>query len=403
MKKVFRFLRSMRFGMILLGTIAALSVIGTLVTQGQSAAFYEQAYGDLSGVILFCGFDHMYSTWYYAALFAALCLNLLLCSVLRLGKIRRAKAALLERARKAKALDGLDIKKAEAACRKLGFKPVENGLYIRRTLGLYGSFITHFGMLLLVIAAACVFSLESKEEAYVLPGDTMRLADGCQVTVDAFSMENEAGQLDYISSITVTGKDGQSREMTTMVNHPARFEDHTVYQQSYHYAGVLDVQTAPGAPAEQIVLDGPAFISLDGVNGIQYIQVTGDYTDAGNGQIMPVQSMEMKRPAYVMAIMTQEEQKMGVTLPEETFEVGGVYYTFRMPLAYPGLSVKTQPEWVIPVLYTSFAVLLLGLYLCFFHVPAALCFADGRVLAASGKDASDLAQQIKDKIEEMEE
>jgi AraC-like DNA-binding protein len=68
----------MRFGMILLGTIAVLSVIGTLVIQGQGAAFYEHAYSGLSDVILFCGFDHMYSTWYYAALFAALCLNLLL-------------------------------------------------------------------------------------------------------------------------------------------------------------------------------------------------------------------------------------------------------------------------------------------------------------------------------------
>jgi hypothetical protein len=133
------------------------------------------------------------------------------------------------------------------------------------------------------------------------------------------------------------------------------------------------------------------------------MQLAGDCVDAGNGQIMPVQSMGMKRPAYVMAIITKEEQEMRVTLPEETFEVGGVYYTFRAPLAYPGLSVKTQPVWVMPVLYTSFAVLLLGLYLCFFHVPAALCFADGRVRAASGKDASDLAQQIKDKIEEMEE
>jgi hypothetical protein len=258
-------------------------------------------------------------------------------------------------------------------------------------------------MLLLVVAAACVFSLESKEEAYVLPGNTMMLADGCQVTVDAFSMENEAGQLDYISSITVTGKDGMSREMTAMVNHPARFEDHTVYQQSYNYAGVLEVQTALDASAEQVVLDSPMFISLDGANGIQYLQVAGDYADAGNGQIMPVTSMEMKRPAYVMAIITTEEQKMGVTLPDEKFEVGGVYYTFRAPMAYPGLSVKTQPEWVLPVLYASFAMLLLGLYLCFFQVPAALCFVDGQVRAVSGKDASDLAQQIRDKIEEMEE
>ena len=56
MKRILSFLRSMCFGMILLGTIAVLSVIGTLVIQGQGAAFYEQAYSGLSDVILFCGY-----------------------------------------------------------------------------------------------------------------------------------------------------------------------------------------------------------------------------------------------------------------------------------------------------------------------------------------------------------
>ena len=270
MKRILSFLRSMCFGMILLSAIAALSVIGTLVTQGQSAVFYEQMYGKLSRVILFFGFNHMYGTWYYAALFAVLCLNLMLCSVFRIGKVRHAKAAMLERVRSAKVIDHLDAKKAEAICCKLGFRKVDEGLFVRRISGLYGSFVTHLGILLLVIAAACVFSLESKEEAYILPGDTMMLADGCCVTVDDFSMENDAGQLDYISSITVIGKDGKRNAMTAKVNHPVRFEDHTVYQQSYNYAGVLEVQTDLDAHAEQVVLDSPVFISLDGVNGIQY-------------------------------------------------------------------------------------------------------------------------------------
>ena len=63
--KVFSFLRSMRFGMILLCAIAALSVVGTLITQGQTAAFYPERYGNWGNLILFCGFDHMYATWYY--------------------------------------------------------------------------------------------------------------------------------------------------------------------------------------------------------------------------------------------------------------------------------------------------------------------------------------------------
>ena len=94
---------------------------------------------------------------------------------------------------------------------------------------------------------------------------------------------------------------------------------------------------------------------------------------------------------------------MDVKLPGETFEVGGVYYTFQNPKVYPGLTVKTQPTWVMPILYTSFAVLMVGLYLCFFHVPSALCVSEGCVRVISGKDESDLVQQISDKIEETEE
>ena len=165
----------------------------------------------------------------------------------------------------------------------------------------------------------------------------------------------------------------------------ARFENHTVYQKSYAFAGVLDVQTAKDAPAERVTLDSPAFISLDGVSGVHYMQVYGN-APAGLGI--------GEGPAYAVAVITPEGQQMRMLPPDETLEVAGVYYTFREPAAYPGLSVKTQPVWVLPLLYASFAVLLLGLYLCFFHVPEALCLADGKVRAASGKDATNLIEQL---------
>jgi len=104
-----------------------------------------------------------------------------------------------------------------------------------------------------------------------------------------------------------------------------------------------------------------------------------------------------------MAIIDNEKQQIGVTLPGETFEIGGVYYTFREPIAYPGLQIKTQPTWIMPILYTSFVVLVLGLYLCFFYVPAVLCFKDGKVRALSGKDASDVLEQLQNIIEDMED
>lgn len=403
MKKngVLAFLRSMRFGMILLAAIAVLSVIGTLIVQGQNAAFYEQVYGNLGKVIVTLGFDHMYGTWYYAVLFAALCVNLLLCSVLRFGKIRGARKRLLSGAKHAQALEAPDADKASAAVRKIGFRAVGEGLYIRRTMGLYGSFATHVGMLLLVIAAACTFALEDKLDADILTGDTMTLPDGCAITVDGFAMENEAGELDYISSLTLKGQDGTAQTATVTVNHPARFHDHAVYQQSYKFAGVVDIQTAENAPAEQVVLDSAAFISLDGTDGIQYMSVYEDYVEYENGQIMPAPAANMTRPCYLAAILENGTQRMAVLLPDEPFTIGGVIYTFRAPIAYPGLRIKTQPLWVTPLLYLSFIVLVAGLYLCFFHIPAAIRIGEGQVRVAGGKDTTNVMGQLMDKIDEL--
>ena len=401
MRRIFGFLRSMRFGMILLTAIAALSIVGTLIPQGQSAAYYEQAYESMSGALLFLGVDHMYSTWYYVAMFALLCVNLSLCSLLRIGKLKNAKSALLKKAENAQPEEKLAASAAQDVLKKLGFKAAGQDMYIRRTLGLYGSFVTHLGMLLLVIAAASVFTLEEKEDFYLMPGDVYALSDGCTIAVNSFSMENERGQLDYISALTMTQESGLQHQATVTVNHPARFANHTVYQQNYAFAAVLDLQTAPDVPAEQVVLDGPAFISLDGVNGVYYMNVYGDYVEMDDGMIMPISVSGMENPAYMTAVITQEGQEMRVMLPDETIEAGGVHFTFREPVSYPGLRVKTQPGWVLPILYVSFAVLIAGLYLCFFHVPAAICLKEGRVRAASTKDSADLIEQMEEKIDEL--
>ena len=44
MKKVLNFLRSMRFGLILLGLIGLCSVAGTVIPQGREIAWYAQTY-----------------------------------------------------------------------------------------------------------------------------------------------------------------------------------------------------------------------------------------------------------------------------------------------------------------------------------------------------------------------
>ena len=251
--KLFSFLRSMRFGMLLLTVIAVLSVVGTLVPQGRTAEYYESAYGDMAKVIAFTGADHIYGTWYYIGLFAALCLNLLLCSLLRAGSLKMAGQSLLLRAEKAAPLNGIDAQKVRGSIRKLGYRQMKENLYLRHALGIYGSFVTHLGMLLLVIAAACTFALEQKADSYVMVGDHLDLGEGRQVAVDAFLMENSDGQLDYISELTLTDSQGVSRQASVTVNNPAKMESFTIYQQSYAFAAVLDIQTSASIPTEQVI------------------------------------------------------------------------------------------------------------------------------------------------------
>lgn len=403
MKKSVKFLRSMRFGLLLLGAIVALSVIGTLITQGQDIAYYESVYRSFGRIILFCGFDHVYTTWYYIMLFAALCVNLLLCSVLRFEKVRHAKKNLLERARHAEIQSQLNAADVEAVGKKLGFRPVGDGFLIRHAMGLLGSLVTHIGILLLVLGAAIAFSSATQQESFVLINDSLTLADGCRITVSGFSMKNDQEQLDYLSTVSLLTLQNDSAVLTASVNHPARYADHIIYQKSYRYAGVLEVQTAGDSAAERVLLVGEAFLSLDGIEGIRYVALYGDYTESDDGQKMPLFCEDMKAPAYVVQCITRSGRETAVLLPDETVEIGGVWYTFRVPEPYPGLLIKTQPVWVMPLLYLSFAILTIGLYLCFFHIPEVMYCIEGKVRIVSSKDGTDIVRTLTEKTKERTE
>ncbi|MBR6839968.1 MAG: cytochrome c biogenesis protein ResB, partial [Oscillospiraceae bacterium] len=100
MKKVFYYLRSMRFGILLLALIAACSVAGTVIPQGREIAWYAQTYRSLHGYILLLHLNRVFESWYFIALLVLLCLNLSLCSILRIRSVVKAAKGETERAAK---------------------------------------------------------------------------------------------------------------------------------------------------------------------------------------------------------------------------------------------------------------------------------------------------------------
>ena len=361
MNKLYNFIRSMRFGMIFLTLIGVLSVIATL-----------------------SGKEEIYSSWYFILLFAVLGVNLTLCSVVRVFRVKGQKKALMRQAAENDAAFAVDD--GEQWLKTHHFRKTDDG-YLKNETGFYGSFLTHASMLLLMISAAILFAFSVRQDMNLCVGDTTELPDGTLLTAEAFSMQDDRGMTEYSCTLSAKLPDGSRREGVAQVNHPLRLGQYTIYQQNYGYAAVLGIRTDPKAEEETLKLDEAAFLSLDGENGIWYSRMFGNVTEE-NGEVRVSSGDEIIHPAYEVSVIENGREQTGLVYPGTTVTAGDVYYTFYEPEAFPGLRIKTQPDWALWLLYASFAVMTAGLYLCFFHIPEAAQIKPDGIALAGRKDIS---------------
>ena len=75
------FFASVKLALVLLITLAITSILGTILPQGESMAFYEQGYSPITGKLirLFQLYD-MYHSWWFQWVLLLLTVNLLVCS-----------------------------------------------------------------------------------------------------------------------------------------------------------------------------------------------------------------------------------------------------------------------------------------------------------------------------------
>ena len=93
LKKVLKFISSMRFAIILLVIMAAACSVGSLVTQNQTYAWYAARYSErTAALIVALHLDDAFHSWYFILISAFLCLNLLLCNVIRLPSLIKRTA-----------------------------------------------------------------------------------------------------------------------------------------------------------------------------------------------------------------------------------------------------------------------------------------------------------------------
>lgn len=165
MKKIFNYLRSMRFGILLLVLIAVLSVVGSVIPQGRELSWYVENYPSMHPTLLFLRLNTVFESWYFVLLLALLCLNLALCSVLRIFTVVRTEKSFLSSAAalpdsvslSPEGIARLEQHLASTGCRRADFGPAR--VYCKHRVGRYGSFITHLAILLTVLFGAAALYL----------------------------------------------------------------------------------------------------------------------------------------------------------------------------------------------------------------------------------------------------
>ena len=408
MKKIISFLRSMTFGMLLLVLIAACSFAGSMIPQQRAPMEYVERYGaELATWVMRLGLDDVFSAPYFIVLMVALCLNLTLCSVVRVVKLRGALLR-LQRAAAAKTPVAVTEKKAAAIgahLAKRGYKKTQSGdtaVYSRYAFGFYGSFLTHLALIILLAVGAMTIYGAQVQDRTIMPGETLVLEDGSALEVLSFRIEDETGRLDYASKLVMTGPDGEkSPETLVRVNEPLRFGGYKVYQQTYGTAGAIEVYNAQNGGAETVHLTEAVFLTLDGVNGVFFNALYPGYVQDADGSVTLITSTAgaYTDPVYDLRVLSEGQTTAVLAFPGESITVGDVTFTMKDAVSYPGLRIKYLSGAILGALYASFVLMVFALYVCFFMRPVCVAVhADGYAIA-SPKPQMGLELEI-DAIEE---
>lgn len=377
----------MTFAIILLVILALACIGASFITQGQSYEWYAATYSERAAAwITALRLDDAFHSWWFIVISAFLCLNLLLCNILRLPKlIRRVKAE----------NDPAAALKTETSAHAEGVSdplPVFERLHLnapRKTeidgqtvlfssknrLGLFGAWVCHLGILLLIVGFSLGQMLRAEYTVYGVPGQSKMIGDtNLVLTIDDFriGLRDDDTVEQYTADITVrdlSGKHGvEGQSATVSVNHPADVFGLRFYQNSTGWAARVSV-TEAGEPLEsEIVCVGEGLTMLDQADLVVFFNAFyPDYVfDANNGPMTA--SGALKNPAYLYSIYFQNQPVgMNVLLPGETIKINDYEVTFTDPQYYTLIQIKKDaftPLALVGGLFT-----LLGLFLALYVLP----------------------------------
>lgn len=380
----------MKVAVALLLIIIAACVAGSVIPQGKSLAWYTQTYSERGGALIAAlRLDDVFHSVWFLVLTGFLCCNLLLCNLLRLPRIlRRWKTEGQEKQilESAANVSHSGVMKPEAAfCRlhmpkpKPGTERPDEILYsVKDRLGVWGAWVCHLGILLLIIGFTLGQLTKKEYTVYGATGQTRQIGDtDYLLTVDSFEVTTREDGFpeDYAAEITVRDLDGdEPRSAALSVNHPASLFGMKFYQNSYGRAARIRISEGGELQQDTVLCVGES-IRLRNQPDIVILfdAFYPDYTESADGP--GTASLRLNRPAYAYAFFYKGYLRdTGVCLEDDPIVIrktaddeSPIEVLFSDPQYYTVLQVKTDRfVWLTLV---GGVIVLLGLVLSFYVRP----------------------------------
>ncbi|WP_017316315.1 cytochrome c biogenesis protein [Mastigocladopsis repens] len=408
-------LTDLRLAIVMLLVIALLSVTGTIIEQGQSLAFYQANYpehpalfGFLSWkVILTVGLDHVYRTWWFLALLIFFGTSLTACTFTRqlpaLKAARRWKFYDEPRQFQKLALSAeLDHGSVNSLTQLLQnrrykiFQEKEDILYARKgIIGRIGPIIVHVGIVTILLGSIWGAMTGFVAQEMVASGNIFQVKNiidagpwatgqpkDWSVRVNRFWIDyTPSGGIDqFYSDMSVLDNQGQEVDRKTIfVNSPLRYHGVTFYQTDW---GISAVRVRVNkSPIFQIPM---AQLNTNGNGRIwgTWIPTKPDLSEGVSLLAKDLQGMVLIYDATGKLVNTV---RTGMST-----QVNGVTLKILDVVGSTGLQIKADPG--IPIVYTGFALLMLGVTMSYFSHSQiwALC-KDGRLYVGGKTNRAQVA------------
>jgi len=410
-KEILPVLTDLKLAIVLLLVIAVFSVSGTVIEQGQTPAFYQANYpehpalfGFLSWkVIQVVGLDHVYRTWWFLSLLVLFGVSLTACTFTRqIPALKTAqKWQYYDEPRKfnklalSAELNNVNLNSITALLKKSQYQIFQQEesnhlLYARKgIIGKMGPIVVHIGIVMILLGGIWGAMTGFMAQEMITSGDTFQVKNiidagawssqdvlkNWSVKVNRFWIDyTPKGGIDqFYSDLSVLNDQGEE------VNH-----ENIYVNKPLRYHGVVFYQTDWGIAAVKVKINNsPIFqlpMALLNTNGQGRLWGTWIPTkpDLSAGVSLLAKDLQGMVLIYDNEGKLVNTVRAGMSIP-----VNGVNLKILDVVGSTGLQIKYDPG--IPIVYTGFALLMLGVVMSYFSHSQIWALQHGDVLYVGGK------------------